>query len=462
MDRQFYRYLQISFQVLDLLMLNAIVIISKSLFSARIPEAFVPVYCHYLSFLNVSWIVLVWFTRVYSVNNISSFESFSRQTKHLYVVWLCSIMIYLFFYRKFELSRWFISSSLIIFGIGLLLNRFAYLVIREFFKENNQFSKRVLILGYNNVAKQLALKLEKSINNKIVGFIEEPVNVKELSNYPIIGTLNQTMEISQQMQINQIFSTLSPEQNGDIYDLMQKAESRFITFKIIPDLSFFIKRNIHVEFFENMPMLSLRGEPLEDVGNRIKKRIVDVIISAFVLIFILSWLIPIIGLLIYLESPGPIFFSQLRSGKNNKSFKCLKFRSMKINNDADKVQAKKNDSRLTKIGKFIRKTNLDEFPQFINVLNGEMSVIGPRPHMLKHTQDYSKIVQQYMIRQFLKPGISGWAQVNGFRGEIHGNEQIIGRVECDIWYSENWSLWLDIRIMCLTVYRLFKGEENAY
>ncbi len=371
-------------------------------------------------------------------------------------------MIYLFFFRVTEISRTFIFFSLLIFGFSLLLNRLAYLGVREFFKESHHFTKRVLILGYNNVAKELAGKLERTINNTIVGFIEDPLNVKELSNYPIVGTLKETMEISQQLRINQIFSTLSPEQNIDIYDLMQQAESKFINFRIIPDLSFFIKKNIYVEFFENMPMISLRGAPLEDIGNRIKKRMMDVIISLFVLVFILSWLIPLIGLLIYLESPGPIFFSQLRSGKNNKNFRCLKFRSMKVNNDADRVQATKNDNRFTKIGKLIRKSSLDEFPQFINVLKGEMSIIGPRPHMLKHTEHYSKIVQQYMVRQFLKPGISGWAQVNGYRGEIHGNEQIIGRVECDIWYSENWSLWLDIRIMFLTVFGIFKGEKNAY
>lgn len=188
----------------------------------------------------------------------------------------------------------------------------------------------------------------------------------------------------------------------------------------------------------------------------------DVVISSFVVIFILSWLVPLVGLLIYLESPGPIFFSQWRTGKNNKSFKLIKFRSMKINKDADTLQAKKNDRRVTRVGRFLRKTSLDELPQFINVLKGEMSVIGPRPHMLKHTEDYSKIVDQYMIRQFVKPGISGWAQVNGFRGEIHGHEQIVGRVECDIWYAENWSLWLDVRIMFLTIFSVLKGQKNAY
>jgi putative colanic acid biosynthesis UDP-glucose lipid carrier transferase len=462
MNKQFFRYLTISFQVLDLLMLNAVLMILKSVLIERISNNAVPVYLHYLIFLNLSWVLLAWFCRLYNENSISSFEAFSQQTKQVYLIWLCSIMIYLFLYRKFELSRLFVFSSLIIYGLGLLLNRIGYLLTCEYFKESQQFSKRVLILGYNKVAKELALKLENSINNKILGFIEDPVNVKELTNYPIVGTLEQTIEKSQQMEVNQILSTLSPEENRNIYDIMQEAQARFITFRIIPDLSVFVRRNVHIEFLGNLPMLSLRGEPLEDIGNRIKKRIVDIIISTLVLVFILSWMIPIIGLLIYLESPGPIFFSQWRSGKSNKSFKLLKFRSMKINGDGDTMQATKNDARFTKIGRFLRRTSLDEFPQFINVLKGEMSVIGPRPHMLKHTEDYSKVVNDFMLRQFLKPGISGWAQVNGFRGEIHGNEEIIGRVECDMWYSENWSLLLDIRIIFLTVYRLFRSEENAY
>jgi Undecaprenyl-phosphate glucose phosphotransferase len=462
MNKKLIRYLQISFQVLDLLTLNVVVMISRSFFSERIPVAIVPMYFHFMIFLNVSWIILAWFSRIYGVNNISSFESFSRQTINQFILWLLSIMIYLVFYQKFELSRVFVFSSLAVFCLGLVLNRFAYLAIREFFKGSHHFLKRVLILGYNNVAKEISTKLEKSINSKIVGFIEDPANVKELTHYPIVGTLPQTVEICENMHVNQIYSTLTPEQSIDIYDLMHEVECKFITFKIIPDLSLYIKRKVHVDFVDNRVVLSLRDEPLEDIGNRVQKRILDLVVSFLVLVFILSWMIPIIGFLIYLESPGPIFFTQWRSGKNNRKFKLLKFRSMKINKFSDQVQATKNDPRFTKIGKFLRKTSLDEFPQFINVLKNEMSVIGPRPHMLKHTEVFSKIVKQYVIRQFLKPGISGWAQVNGYRGEIHGNEQIIGRVECDIWYSENWSLWLDARIMFLTVYKILITDKSAY
>jgi putative colanic acid biosynthesis UDP-glucose lipid carrier transferase len=187
-----------------------------------------------------------------------------------------------------------------------------------------------------------------------------------------------------------------------------------------------------------------------------------VAVSSFVIIFILSWMIPLIGLLIWIDSKGPIFFIQTRSGKDNRSFGCIKFRSMKTNKESHSLQATKNDPRITKIGGFLRRTSLDEFPQFLNVFMGDMSVVGPRPHMLKHTTDYSARINKYMVRHFMKPGITGWAQVNGFRGETRTLWDMEGRVEYDIWYMENWSLWLDTRIMFLTFYRLIVGDKKAF
>ena len=188
----------------------------------------------------------------------------------------------------------------------------------------------------------------------------------------------------------------------------------------------------------------------------------DIAVSLFVIVFFLSWMVPIFALLIFIESGESVFFKQLRTGKNKKSFYCLKFRSMKSNKDADLKQATENDARVTRLGRFIRKTSLDEFPQFINVFKGEMSLVGPRPHMLKHTTDFSKIVDDYMVRQFLKPGITGWAQINGYRGEITNPEQIKMRVDKDLWYLENWNLWLDIQILFLTVYYVLRGDKNAF
>jgi putative colanic acid biosynthesis UDP-glucose lipid carrier transferase len=152
----------------------------------------------------------------------------------------------------------------------------------------------------------------------------------------------------------------------------------------------------------------------------------------------------------------------MRTGRNDKPFYCLKFRSMRVNKTSEHIQATKNDTRVTKIGYFIRKTSLDEFPQFLNVFLGDMSIVGPRPHMIKHTSDFSKMVKHYMVRQFLKPGITGWAQINSFRGEITHPNQLKLRIQSDLWYLENWNIWLDIRIIFLTFYQVFIGDKNAY
>jgi putative colanic acid biosynthesis UDP-glucose lipid carrier transferase len=168
------------------------------------------------------------------------------------------------------------------------------------------------------------------------------------------------------------------------------------------------------------------------------------------------------AILIKLTSRGPVFFAQLRSGRNNKSFYCYKFRTLRVNKEADSTQVTMNDTRITPLGRFLRKTNIDELPQFINVLMGDMSVVGPRPHMLRHTEDYSRLLNEYMVRHFVKPGVTGWAQVHGFRGEIRRKEQLRRRIEHDIWYLENWSLWLDLRIILLTIYVTVRGDKNAY
>ena len=192
------------------------------------------------------------------------------------------------------------------------------------------------------------------------------------------------------------------------------------------------------------------------------KRLFDIIFSFLVLFFILSWMYPLIGLLIKLSSKGPILFKQKRSGLDNKEFWCYKFRSMSKNVDADNKQATKGDVRITTIGRFLRKSSLDEFPQFINVLKGDMSIVGPRPHMLKHTEQYSELIKKYMVRQLVKPGITGAAQIRGYRGETREIKEMEGRVKWDVWYIENWTFFLDINIILRTVLNFIKGDEKAY
>ena len=324
-------------------------------------------------------------------------------------------------------------------------------------------NRKILILGYNSLARTLASYLDmEGFNINIVGYLDDRPSAPGANGYPVYTNLDDTLKLSKQLHVNEIYSTILPENNAKVYKIMKEAENELIRFKVVADLSGLIDNTVYVDFLRDMPILSVRREPLEEVLNRFNKRLFDVVVSGMVTVLILSWLVPLLGLLIYLESPGPIFFVQIRSGKDNKPFGCFKFRSMRPNNEANAKQATRNDNRVTRIGKFIRRTSLDEFPQFLNVLRGEMSVVGPRPHMLKHTEDFSQMEDQYMIRQFLKPGITGWAQVNGYRGEITELDHIKKRVEYDLFYLENWDLWLDIKIMFLTVYNVFKGEENAF
>ena len=463
MNRQFERYLQITLILLDLLMLNTIYFLCQVILRKQLLSNFSNAYFNYWVISNILWILPAFILRTYADKIILSFEHFTKRTIQVYLLWITFVMFYLFFSFEFNISRLFIFSTIISFGVGLLINRFIYLGIRNYYKKSDHIYKKVLILGYNDTAKKLAKYFEEdSINTQLLGFAEDDGNIKELTHYPVLSNVNNTLQVAKELNINEIFSTITPEQNKDIYNLMFQSEKECIRFKIVPNLSVFITREVHIEYFGDLPILSLRSEPLDDVGNRIKKRVLDIVVSALVIVLILSWLIPILALLIMLESKGPVFFAQLRTGKNKTPFYCLKFRSMRSNKDADIKQATKNDSRVTAIGRFIRKTSIDEFPQFINVFRGEMSLVGPRPHMLKHTTDYSQVVDDYMVRQFLKPGITGWAQINGYRGEIANPEQIKMRVNKDLWYLENWSLWLDIQILFMTVYHVFKGNKNAF
>lgn len=262
--------------------------------------------------------------------------------------------------------------------------------------------------------------------------------------------------------VSELYCALPNHCVEQIKELMQEADKHLIRFRLVPDINGYLDRNVLLELYGNMPVLTNRAEPLENKANEVLKRVFDICFSVLVIVLVLSWVVPLVGLLIKLESRGPVFFRQLRSGKGNKPFYCLKFRSMAVNADADARQASRHDCRITKVGAFIRKTSIDELPQFINVLLGEMSVVGPRPHMLKHTEDYSLLINNFMVRHFLTPGITGWAQVKGLRGETRETQAMCKRVEADLWYLENWSILLDMKIVLLTIWQVIRGNENAY
>jgi putative colanic acid biosysnthesis UDP-glucose lipid carrier transferase len=463
MNRSFTRTLQILFVVLDLFVLNIAYLFSQDIFKESAEAELNFRYTQFWIVINLFWFATSWLGETYASKYVSYFERFLKSTLRIYCVWAIICLAYLFLPRLVELSKGLVLTTITAFFIGLILNRFLYLVIQQWVKRKIQLKKRILILGYSPQARKLAAFLEKEFFNiNIVGFVDDKKFDPLESAYPIFQDLENALNITKDLGVNEVYSTIMPENNSKVYKLMQQADKELIRFKVVPDFSYFINRPVFIEYIRHIPVLTIRREPLENVNNRFKKRTFDIIFSLFVTIFILSWLIPLLGLFIYLESPGPILFVQQRSGKNNIPFGCYKFRSMRPNVESNSKQATRGDNRVTRIGRFMRKTSLDEFPQFLNVLKGEMSIVGPRPHMLKHTEDYSAMEDQYMIRQFLKPGITGWAQVNGYRGEITELYHIKKRVEYDLWYLENWDLWLDLRIIFQTVYNVFEGEENAF
>lgn len=279
-----------------------------------------------------------------------------------------------------------------------------------------------------------------------------------------VGDVEAVKTFAVQNKIDIVYCALPGTRRNDITDLMEFCERNTIRFRVIPSAESFIPvvKTTDLEFHGAVPVSKLRREPLDRSINRTFKRAFDILFSLGVVLFVFTWLFPLLALLVKLSSRGPVFFKQMRLGRDNKEFVCWKFRSMRMNREADLKQATKNDPRVTPIGRFLRKSNLDEMPQFINVLFGHMSIVGPRPHPLRLNDQYRDIIDKYMVRHFVRPGISGWAQVNGFRGETRTPELMERRVELDVWYLENWSFALDLRIVWKTVANMFAKDPNAY
>lgn len=274
--------------------------------------------------------------------------------------------------------------------------------------------------------------------------------------------LNEIFEYVLGNDVDELYASISKLNDEQINELIDFADNNLRVLKFIPDNKEVYSKQIKYDYYGVLPIISLRKIPIDESFNRVTKRIFDLVLSLLVLVFILSWLTPLLAILIRLESKGPVFFKQKRNGRNYQEFYCYKYRSMKPNPEADIHQVRKNDKRITKIGKFMRKTSIDELPQFYNVLLGDMSVVGPRPHMVSHTNMYAERVDKFMVRHFIKPGITGLAQVSGYRGEVETEHDIINRVKYDIYYLENWSLLLDIKVVFLTVFNTLKGDKKAY
>ena len=345
-----------------------------------------------------------------------------------------------------------------------LWRQFLRIILQVFRKRN---IRKVILLGTGTLAEEVYNRLIRNENNsyQLMGCFDDRPRENMVMD-PDTFFLGKTDAVIPYLQehkdIFEIFCALPSGEDRKALRIMNYAENHLIRFSLIPDFKRFLHQRVDMQFIDRIPIVFLRHEPLRQPINRFLKRLFDLIFS---LIFLLTVFIPIfliVSLAIKIESKGPIFFRQKRTGKDGHTFSCLKFRSMRPNEGADRQMATKGDARVTKVGAFLRKTNLDETPQFINVLLGDMSIVGPRPLMLKQTEDFSQIIDRYMLRHLDRPGITGLSQVSGYRGELTTQKDLEDRARLDVFYFENWSFLLDIKIILRTVFLTIVGDKKAY
>lgn len=419
-------------------------------------------YLHVVLIFNLLWLLAANLITLYKTrfNDRNAFQKLIG-TYALYLVLVCYIILFLNNIQSYFITREYLFESMTLFGILLGIWKVVFSSTCEYFLVNGP-SKTAIIVGGSRAGIELYNRYK---NNLLKGytllgvFDDDPSRVPDGNLY--LGDTNGCIDYVLKNNVNEIICTLPFAEHKTIERLIKDSDKNLIRFKLVPEHYGYFQGALFEQSINNINALSIRVEPMENIMTRATKRLFDILFSSFVIVFILSWLYPIIAFLIKMESEGGALFNQPRSGRDNNPFICYKFRSMHVNK-MDSAQAVKNDPRITKVGAFLRKTSLDELPQFFNVLLGHMSVVGPRPHMLTHTVQYAELIDQFMVRHFIKPGITGWAQVNGLRGQTKTVNDMLARVEADVWYMENWSFMLDLKIIFITAFKSFYGDKNAF
>ncbi|MEO5572630.1 MAG: undecaprenyl-phosphate glucose phosphotransferase [Bacteroidia bacterium] len=454
------RYLNTIYTIGDIIILNfsfaAISFINNN-FHFKVDNVFLVQFLY----INFFWAITVFIFKINEIDRVIRYEQVLSNLLRTVVVHCLLLISFNYLFSSYILLIHDFSSKYFVFVILLIAWRSAMLIMISFFRKRGMNYRRVIIVGGGQLTNDMRsfFMTYPEFGYRLQGIFQDGPNPS--LNGAVLGTVEEAKVYAQKNGTDEIYCSLSGMKNEQVSELIQFCDQNLIRFKMIPDFRGLMNRKVKIDFYEMVPVISLRREPLQSFVNRIVKKSFDILFSLSVILLIFPWLFPLIALAIKVSSKGPIFFQQKRSGKSNIEFTCWKFRTMRVNNEADELQATKNDVRITGIGKILRKTNLDELPQFFNVFIGQMSVVGPRPHMLRHTEQYSKMFDKFMVRHLIKPGITGWAQVHGYRGATENSQKMEKRVEYDVWYIENWSLLLDLKIILLTVYNMMRGEENA-
>lgn len=409
----------------------------------------------FFSYLTVTWIFLSLNTNFYEVYRFTKFVKITSLTIYQAVLFTLIVFGFFGYFYQFgrEPSRIFLylgKSFLVIF----LIKNSLHIFLKKYRKDLGRNFRRTIIIG----STQKSYKLKSFFDNKP----EYGYKCQKLFKIRSNSNIEEIYKFILDEKIDEIYCSIAELNNEQLNSVISFADNNLKVLKFLPDNKDIYSKKLNYEYYGYLPIISLRKIPIDLPVNKFLKRSFDIVLSIIVIIFILSWLTPILSFFIIMESKGTVFFKQKRSGLYNEEFYCYKFRSMKLNLEADLNQANRHDKRVTKIGRFIRKTSIDELPQFFNVLIGDMSVIGPRPHMVSYTNIFAESIDRFMVRHFIKPGITGLAQINGYRGEVKSEKDIINRVKYDIFYLENWSLLLDMKIVFQTVIKAIKGDKMAY
>jgi putative colanic acid biosynthesis UDP-glucose lipid carrier transferase len=415
--------------------------------------------------INLSWFSSAYIIQLYTIKNVQSMSSILFKSLLAFSLQILFIGIISAVFKSLLINNTIVFYSLVGEIFTLAFVRSLIFITEKNFNNFQNYKRKIAIVGDSELSDKVAQYfIRNKVSFNLIGHFKSKDSLRNFNT--VVGSEIENKVVGIENHLDEVYTMLSTANDPAVASILENAFQHCVKLRFIAsfsELESLDSTQYHLSSFCNgVPILTSGPEPLNSLRNRIIKRLFDIGFSLFVILFLLSWLIPILAIMIKRESKGPVFFKQLRSGKNNKPFYCYKFRSMRLNETANYQQATNNDIRVTKVGAFLRKTSIDELPQFFNVLFGSMSIVGPRPHMLSHTDHYRIDIERYMSRLFLKPGITGWAQVNGHRGETAETKQMKDRIEHDIWYIENWSIKKDIKIVYKTFLNVIHTDVNVY
>jgi putative colanic acid biosynthesis UDP-glucose lipid carrier transferase len=414
---------------------------------------------YFIVYQPLAWLIIALLVKFYEVFRFTSPVEIITKLVKQFSIFLLVVIAFFPFSKETIFSgkaiAFFITACFILI---VSFKYFWFFYLKKYRLVTGSNFRNAVIIGYTTESIRLKGVLEnrKDYGYRFFGYFSD-----KKQNDEIKGKIEDLKKFAIDNKIDEIFCSLNEISNEKLKDLVEFADDNKKAIKFIPDTKEIFSKNLKINYYELFPVLTLQKTELHNPLVKGIKRTFDIVFSIIVIVFLLSWLIPLLAIFIKLESKGPVFFKQGRPGLDEQEFFCYKFRSMKLNRFTEK-EASKNDPRVTKMGRFMRKTSIDELPQFFNVLLGDMSVVGPRPHLWSQNKAYASKIKKYMIRHYVKPGITGLAQVKGFRGEIETEEDMINRIKYDVFYIENWSMIMDLKIILQTVINIFKGEEKAY